>query len=109
MFLDNLDYFHIAMRMYTFAYKPKSQVNHSWSQRQNCFLPNIFTKYFLGGVYHRCPVREKREGRGGDTSILLHLFRRDGAGELEFKQFYTVMNNLQTEVISIEFVEKLVR
>ena len=60
MFLDNLDYFHIAMRMYTVAYKPKSQVNHSWSQRQNCFLPNIFTKYFLGGVYHRCPVREKR-------------------------------------------------
>ena len=37
--------------------------------------------------------------QGVDTSILLHLFRRAGAGELEFKQFYTVMNNLQTEVI----------
>ena len=40
-----------------------------------------------------------------DTSILLHLFGRDGAGELEFKQFCTFMNNLQTEVIQIEFAE----
>ena len=41
--------------------------------------------------------------QGVDTSILLHL--RDGAGELEFKQFCTFMNNLQTEVIQIEFAE----
>ena len=87
------------MRTITLSDEQKSQVNPSLAQKQKYFQPNIFTKYFLGGVYHRCPVREKREGRGGDTSILLHLFRRDGAGELEFKQFYTVMNNLQTEVI----------
>ena len=37
-----------------------------------------------------------------DTSILLHLFGQDGAGELEFKQFCTFMNNLQTEVIQIK-------
>ena len=43
--------------------------------------------------------------QGVDTSILLRL--RDGAGELEFKQFCTFMNmnNLQTEVIQIEFAE----
>ena len=40
--------------------------------------------------------------QGVDTSILLHLFGRDGAGELEFKQFCTFMNNLQTEVIQIK-------
>ena len=40
-----------------------------------------------------------------DTSILLHLFGRDGAGELEFKQFCTFMNNLQTEVIQIKLAE----
>ena len=34
--------------------------------------------------------------QGVDTSILLHLFGRDGAGELEFKQFCTFMNNLQS-------------
>ena len=33
---------------------------------------------------------------GVETSILLHLFRRGGAGELEFKQFCTFMNNLQS-------------
>ena len=38
--------------------------------------------------------------QGVDTSILLHL--QDGAGELEFKQFCTFMNNLQTEVIQIK-------
>ena len=41
--------------------------------------------------------------QGVDTSILLHL--RDGAGELEFKQFCTFMNNLQTEVIQIKLAE----
>ena len=42
------------------------------------------------------------EHQGVDTSILLHLFRRGGAGELEFKQFCTFMNILQTEVIQIK-------
>ena len=41
--------------------------------------------------------------QGVDTSILLHL--RDGAGELEFKQFCTFMNNLQTKVIQIKLAE----
>ena len=40
--------------------------------------------------------------QGVETSILLHLFRRGGAGELEFKQFCTFMNILQTEVIQIK-------
>ena len=43
--------------------------------------------------------------QGVDTSILLHLIGQDGAGELEFKQLCTFMNNLQTEVILIEFAE----
>ena len=43
--------------------------------------------------------------QGVDTSILLHLFGRDGAGELEFEQFCTFMNNLQTEVIQIKLAE----
>lgn len=40
-----------------------------------------------------------------DTSILLHLFGRDGSGELKFTQFCTFMNNLQTEVLNAEFGE----
>ena len=39
------------------------------------------------------------EHQGVDTSILLHLFGREGAGELELQQFWTFMNILQTEVI----------
>merc|ERR1712141_988828 len=30
-----------------------------------------------------------------DTSLLLHLFGRDGSGELKFSQFCSFMNNLQ--------------
>ena len=40
-----------------------------------------------------------------DTSILLHLFGRDGSGELKYTQFCTFMNNLQTEVLNMEFGE----
>ena len=50
MFLNNLYDFQIAMRIYTLADKHKSQVNHSLAQKQKYFLPNIFTKYFPGGV-----------------------------------------------------------
>ena len=50
MFLNNMYDFQIAPRMYTLADKHKSQVNHSLAQKQKYFLPNIFTKYFPGGV-----------------------------------------------------------
>ena len=43
------------MRMYTLADKPISQVNCSLAKQQKCLLPNIFTKYFPGGVFPRCP------------------------------------------------------
>ena len=55
MFLNNLDDFQIAMRMYTLADKPISQVNCSLAKQQKYLLPNIFTKYFPGGVFPRCP------------------------------------------------------
>merc|ERR1719400_3067832 len=40
-----------------------------------------------------------------DTSLLLHLFGRDGSGELKFSQFCSFMNNLQTEVLHMEIGE----
>ena len=45
MFLNNLYDFQIAMRIYTLADK-----HHSLAQKQKYFPPNIFTKYFPGGV-----------------------------------------------------------
>ena len=55
MFLNNLDDFQVAMRMITLTDEPKSQVNPSLAQKQKYFLPNIFTKYFPGGIYQGCP------------------------------------------------------
>ena len=48
MFLNNLDDFQTAMRIYTLALadEPKSQVNHSLAQKQKYFQLNIFHNIF---------------------------------------------------------------
>ena len=43
------------MRTITLSDEQKSQVNPSLAQKQKYFQPNIFTKYFLGGIYQGCP------------------------------------------------------
>ena len=40
-----------------------------------------------------------------DTSLMIHLFGEDGRGELKFSQFCTLTNNLQREVLHMEFGE----
>ncbi|XP_059371550.1 calcium uptake protein 3, mitochondrial isoform X2 [Carassius carassius] len=39
-----------------------------------------------------------------DTTLLVHFFGRKGKSELNFDDFYRFMDNLQTEVLEIEFV-----
>lgn len=38
-----------------------------------------------------------------DTSLLVHFFGVGGKGNLEFSDFYNFMENLQTEVLQVEF------
>ena len=40
-----------------------------------------------------------------DTTLLVHLFGRKGRGKLNFAEFATFMENLQTEVLELEFFE----
>jgi len=40
-----------------------------------------------------------------NTTLLVHLFGRQGRGELNFAEFTTFMENLQTEVLELEFLE----
>lgn len=40
-----------------------------------------------------------------DTTLLLHLFGRDGNLSLSFDDFARFMQNLQTEVLELEFQE----
>ncbi|XP_017690933.1 PREDICTED: calcium uptake protein 3, mitochondrial isoform X4 [Lepidothrix coronata] len=64
---------------------------------------------------------EKREKRGdeekramlraddissslSDTTLLVHFFGKKGKAELNFEDFYRFMDNLQTEVLEIEFL-----
>jgi len=40
-----------------------------------------------------------------DTTLLVHLFGKSGSQELTYEQFSTFMENLQTEVLELEFLE----
>ena len=46
-----------------------------------------------------------QKGHEVDTSLLIHFFGRDGDKELKFSEFCTFMDNLQTEVLHMEFGE----
>jgi len=46
-----------------------------------------------------------QKGHQVDTSLLVHFFGRDGGEELKFSEFCTFMDNLQTEVLHMEFGE----
>ncbi|XP_026187088.1 calcium uptake protein 3, mitochondrial isoform X5 [Mastacembelus armatus] len=39
-----------------------------------------------------------------DTTLLVHFFGKKGKAELKYDDFYTFMDNLQTEVVEIEFL-----
>ncbi|XP_034037786.1 calcium uptake protein 3, mitochondrial-like [Thalassophryne amazonica] len=39
-----------------------------------------------------------------DTTLLVHFFGKKGKAELKFEDFYKFMDNLQTEVLEIEFL-----
>ncbi|XP_060720656.1 calcium uptake protein 3, mitochondrial isoform X4 [Tachysurus vachellii] len=44
------------------------------------------------------------DGMTVDTTLLVHFFGKKGKAELTFEDFYRFMDNLQTEVLEIEFL-----
>ncbi|XP_016366675.1 calcium uptake protein 3, mitochondrial-like isoform X3 [Sinocyclocheilus rhinocerous] len=82
--------------------------NEMVDKREFMVLEEIFRK-----------KNEKKKERGGDpdsysqlhepenvtyTTLLVHFFGRKGKSELNFDDFYRFMDNLQTEVLEIEFL-----
>lgn len=84
---------------------------YSLSERK--FLEKIFSKVAHKG--HMLKRKEKGESIGkddslditdmDDTTLLIHLFGRKGNEDLSFRDFYRFMDNLQTEVLELEFTE----
>ncbi|XP_067121660.1 calcium uptake protein 3, mitochondrial isoform X2 [Centruroides vittatus] len=84
---------------------------YSISERN--FLEKIFSKVAHKG--HMLKRKEKGESIGkdealdisdmDDTTLLIHLFGRKGNEDLSFRDFYRFMDNLQTEVLELEFTE----
>ncbi|XP_071263893.1 calcium uptake protein 3, mitochondrial isoform X4 [Salvelinus alpinus] len=55
--------------------------------------------------YQVAPVNSRaEEGMMIDTTLLVHFFGKKGKAELTFDDFYRFMDNLQTEVLEIEFL-----
>ncbi|XP_052005193.1 calcium uptake protein 3, mitochondrial-like isoform X3 [Xyrauchen texanus] len=94
--------FKIAFKMFD------ADGNEMVDKREFMVLEEIFRK-----------KNEKRKERGGDidslsllhesdnvtdTTLLVHFFGRKGKSELNFDDFYRFMDNLQTEVLEIEFL-----
>ncbi|MCL4125683.1 UNVERIFIED_CONTAM: hypothetical protein GTU68_057101, partial [Idotea baltica] len=48
---------------------------------------------------------ELQKSHSVDTTLLVHFFGKKGKQELKFEEFQTFMENLQTEVLEIEFNE----
>ncbi|KAM3866513.1 calcium uptake protein 3, mitochondrial [Diretmus argenteus] len=49
-------------------------------------------------------LTEHAEENTPETTLLLHFFGKKGNAELNFEDFYKFMDNLQTEVLEIEFL-----
>ncbi|XP_016301946.1 calcium uptake protein 3, mitochondrial-like isoform X3 [Sinocyclocheilus anshuiensis] len=94
--------FKIAFKMFD------ADGNEMVDKREFMVLEEIFRK-----------KNEKKKERGGDpdsysqlhepenvtyTTLLVHFFGRKGKSELNYDDFYRFMDNLQTEVIEIEFL-----
>ncbi|XP_061684979.1 calcium uptake protein 3, mitochondrial-like [Syngnathoides biaculeatus] len=96
-------------------YTPGQISQHDWLTRQ--FQPNtgIDEREQLDGsdkmIQHTAtplvfPVVFQRadESLTIDTTLLVHFFGKKGKAELTFDDFYRFMDNLQTEVLEIEFL-----
>ncbi|KAM6972562.1 calcium uptake protein 3, mitochondrial isoform 4-T4 [Aplochiton taeniatus] len=94
--------FKIAFNMFD------ADANHMIDKREFLVLQEIFRK------------KNEKKGRKGDveksaqlraddsmmidTTLLVHFFGKKGKAELTFDDFYRFMDNLQTEVLEIEFL-----
>ncbi|XP_062380302.1 calcium uptake protein 3, mitochondrial [Sardina pilchardus] len=70
----------------------------------------------LEDIFHKKADKRKRREESGTvaqlpvdskmthTTLLVHFFGEDGKGALNFDNFYSFMDNLQTEVLEIEFL-----
>ncbi|XP_030208328.1 calcium uptake protein 3, mitochondrial isoform X6 [Gadus morhua] len=55
--------------------------------------------------YHVAPINSRTdENIMTDTTLLVHFFGKKGKAELTFDDFYRFMDNIQTEMLEIEFL-----
>ncbi|XP_067121661.1 calcium uptake protein 3, mitochondrial isoform X3 [Centruroides vittatus] len=99
--------FRIAFNMFD------TDCNQRIDKKEFLVLEKIFSKVAHKG--HMLKRKEKGESIGkdealdisdmDDTTLLIHLFGRKGNEDLSFRDFYRFMDNLQTEVLELEFTE----
>lgn len=53
---------------------------------------------------HRKPIQPTSVDDKAETTLLVHFFGKKGQAELKFEDFYKFMDNLQTEMLEVEFL-----
>ncbi|CAG0918629.1 unnamed protein product [Notodromas monacha] len=97
----------------------RSVERHAETDAERALLEKIFSQSRLARVQEDLEYEErtgkKRITRDtgemlqreevADTTLLIHFFGRKGQGDLKFEEFKRFMENLQTEVLELEFNE----
>ncbi|XP_072295996.1 calcium uptake protein 3, mitochondrial isoform X2 [Eucyclogobius newberryi] len=53
---------------------------------------------------HRKPLQHNSVNDKAETTLLVHFFGKKGEAELKFEDFYKFMDDLQTEMLEVEFL-----
>lgn len=89
--------------------------SHAYHGRRGLVLPNDSKEEQDNSDVESTPTQNRSESKivedglhkrnDLDTTLLLHLFGKEGNLEISFEEFARFMQNLQTEVLELEFQE----
>ncbi|XP_058241091.1 calcium uptake protein 3, mitochondrial isoform X2 [Hemibagrus wyckioides] len=95
----------LSMQLYGYHVAPGTSVSKKES-REECVARSywdVLRRSASQALFSDLAERTD-EGMTIDTTLLIHFFGKKGKAELTFEDFYRFMDNLQTEVLEIEFL-----
>ncbi|XP_060720654.1 calcium uptake protein 3, mitochondrial isoform X2 [Tachysurus vachellii] len=95
----------LSMQLYGYHVAPGTSVSKKES-REECVARSywdVLRRSASQALFSDLAERTD-DGMTVDTTLLVHFFGKKGKAELTFEDFYRFMDNLQTEVLEIEFL-----
>ncbi|XP_073721814.1 calcium uptake protein 3, mitochondrial isoform X2 [Misgurnus anguillicaudatus] len=93
----------LSMQLYGYQVAPVNSVLKKETQE---FVPRSYWDMLRRGASQALfsDLAERGDESMVDTTLLVHFFGKKGKAELTFADFYRFMDNLQTEMLEIEFL-----